>query len=174
MPFRPMFIVTVSKIHRKESKGFTLVELAIVISISAILLITFLLTNSVENIAKARDNKRLGDLILLDQAINSYLLDKNSYPDDVNILRTSTSLPQGQTGPFENVSTGWIKAAGLENYMSRLPTDPLNNSTYYYSYKHTVTGYELDVYLEFYTDKSQGDGGNNDTLYETGNDLTII
>ena len=174
MPSRPMCIVTVSKISKKESKGFTLVELAIVISISAILLITFLITNSVENVSKARDNKRLGDIALMDQAINSYLVDKNSYPDDINVLRTSTSLPQGQTGPLENISGGWIKAAGLESYMPRLPIDPINNSTYYYSYKHTVNAYELNVRLEFYIDKSQGDSGNDDTLYETGNDLTII
>lgn len=167
-----MCTVTVSKIN--EQKGFTLVELAIVISIAIILLITFLITNSVENVAKARDNKRLGDIALLDQAINSYLLDKNSYPDDVNVLRTSISLPQGQSGPLENVSAGWIKATGLESYMPRLPTDPLNNSTYYYSYKHTASAYELDARLEFYTDKSQGDSGNDDTVYETGNDLTII
>ena len=169
-----MYIATVFKIHRKESKGFTLVELAIVIAIAIVLLVTFLVTNSIDNVSKARDNKRLGDLILLDQSINSYLLDKNSYPDDVSVLRTSISLPAGQIGPLENVLTGWIKATELGSYMARLPTDPLNNATYYYSYKHTVTGYELNVRLEFYTDKSQGDSGNDDALYETGNDLTII
>ncbi len=172
MPFQPMCIVTVSKISRQ--KGFTLVELAIVISIAIILLITFLVTNSAENISKSRDDRRLGDIVLLDQAINSYLLDKNSYPDDLNVLRTSISLPSGQSGPLENVSTGWIKATGLGSYMSRLPTDPLNNSTYLYSYKHTTNAYELDARLEFYTDKSQGDSGNDESLYETGNDLTII
>ncbi len=169
-----MCIVTVFKINEKESKGFTLVELAIVIAIAIILLITFLVTNSAENVAKARDNKRFGDVILLDQAINSYLVDKSSYPDDVNVLRTSISLPQGQSGPLENVLTGWIKATELGSYMSRLPTDPLNNSTYFYSYEHTTNAYELDTRLEFYTDKSQGDSGDDDSVYETGNDLTII
>ena len=42
------------------------------------------------------------------------------------------------------------------------------------TYSHTENTYELNVVLEYYTDKSQNDGGDDSAVYEIRNDLTII
>ena len=82
---------------------------------------------------------------------------------------------------FSSISSG--------SPLARLPLDPSQSSTYYYAYgcgKNTGTGalgalgYELDAKMEStkYSSTSTGvmraaaDGGNNDSWYEIGNDLT--
>jgi hypothetical protein len=42
------------------------------------------------------------------------------------------------------------------------------------TYIHTEDTYEIDTVLEYYTEKSENDGGNNPNVYETGNDLTLL
>lgn len=158
----------------KTPKGLSLVELLVTISILMIVISAiFLLIHPDEQQAKSRDNKRMSDLTTLDRAVSEYVMDNGAYPDAVNTLRTSAILPQGQTGPLQQVSSGWI-VADFSKYLSNLPTDPVNNATYFYSYKHTNSGYELNAKVEFYTTDAQNDGGNSATLYEIGNDLTIL
>jgi len=158
----------------KTPNGLSLVELLVTISILMIVISSiFLLIHPDEQQAKSRDNKRMTDITTLDRALSEYVLDHGAYPDAVNTLRTSTTLPQGQTGPLQNVSSGWI-VADFSKYLSALPTDPINNVTYFYSYSHTNSGYELNATVEFYTTDAQNDGGNSATMYEIGNDLTIL
>ena len=155
-------------------KGFTLVELMLVIflitTLTAVLILIF---KPAEANSRARDEKRLSDAYSLDRAVAEYQLDKNAYPDSLGVLRVSTTLPTGATGPVQNSTSGWI-SSDLSVYLPKLPTDPLNNSTYFYSYKHDVSGYEIDVKLEYYANYSQTDGGNDAEIYEVGNNLTII
>ena len=58
--------------------------------------------------------------------------------------------------------------------MAKLPIDPVNDSTYYYSYKKSSKGYEIDAKLEYYNTYSSNDGGNDSSLYEIGTDLSIM
>jgi len=163
------------KIHKlKSESGFTLVELYIVMAIMvALFLATYLILNPYTLKQRTRDDKRLSDVNILDRAINEYFIDTATYPDIVNTLRKSNVVPVGSIGPVENATTGWINQ-NLSSYMVKLPVDPINDSTYYYSYKKSTNGYEIDVKLEYYTAYSLNDGGNDSNLFETGTDLTIM
>jgi len=99
---------------RKTSKGFTLIELMVAISIVAILAtIGLVMYNKAQQ--SARDSKRIGDLQEIQKALEQYYATNNKYPGtngDTNTLSATASY-------FQN---------GV------VPTDPLNNATYSYSY----------------------------------------
>lgn len=42
------------------------------------------------------------------------------------------------------------------------------------TYVHTEDTYEINTVLEYYSDKSENDGGNNPDVFESGNDLTLL
>jgi len=160
----------------KDSRGVTIVELAVVALILFILITSVLLiVNPAEIQAKGRDEKRLADLGKLDRAINEYNLDNASFPDLVDTTRTSTILPVGNSGPLSDPTDGWIDI-NLVLYMTQLPIDPLNDTNYFYSYRHTTHGYELNATMEQFTEFSDNsyDGGDDASAYEIGNDLTIL
>jgi type II secretory pathway pseudopilin PulG len=154
-------------------KGYTLVEL---VTITALILVLFsvLLVNFdvFGNKKKARDVKRLSDMALLDRVISEYQVDNKVYPDMEGVLRISTVLPGGSSR-LENTTSGWIDE-NLANYTSKLPVDPVNDGTYFYSYIHDNSGYELNARLEAETGQMQNDGGNDPALYETGSNLLLI
>ncbi|KKU49089.1 MAG: hypothetical protein UX79_C0010G0019 [candidate division WWE3 bacterium GW2011_GWB1_47_11] len=148
----------------KDGRGVTFIELLLVFAVLSVMLVAvFVFVNPVEMRQRGRDERRLSDLQMLDRMVAEYLVDYGAYPDDADTLRVSTSSP----GLF------WINA-DLSRYAARLPTDPLNDSTYFYSYKHTATGYELNARLEFNLEIAAADGGNDPTLYELGNALEIL
>ena len=157
-----------------DSKGVTLVELVLVATI-AILLSVFILGhfNPTFQNAKARDNKRLTDAEHFDRAINEYMLNNGAYPGATGSLRTSTILPAGNSGPLENPQQGWIDA-DLSANITKLPLDPLNNSSYFYSYIHSDNSYEINIRLEVLTEYSTDDGGDDNGVYEICNNLSII
>lgn len=158
----------------RNEYGLTLVEALLVFSLLSILLVgIFVFIDPLESRRRARDEKRFADIIILDRAAAEYLVDYGDYPDDAGVLRTSVQLPQGNAGPLENPATGWIKG-NLSPYLTRLPTDPINDESFFYSYKRSDAGYEIDARLEFYSDKARNDGGNDLTVYEVGNALDIL
>lgn len=158
----------------RNQRGITFVEILIVLGILLILLTFIMVTIDPISLQKrGRDNKRLSDLSVLERIIGEYLLDAGSYPDTLDTTRTSISLPLGNLGPLESSIDGWIDQ-NLSAYEVKLPLDPINDSTYNYSYRHSASGFEINTVLEYYTDKMTEDGGNNDAVYEIGNDLTIF
>ena len=160
-----------------NQEGVTFVELTVAIAILIIITTSILFTvNPAFLKSKSRDEKRLSDLQTLDRVIAEYQIDNGVYPDLVDTTRTSTSLPSGALGPLQNISgNGWI-IADMSIYDTTLPIDPINNATYFYSYRHTTSGYELNAVLETLSKYSlnTSDGGNDDTVYEIGNDLSIL
>lgn len=167
------------KIHKSKNSfdrtgGFTLVELYIVMAVIVILfLASYIVLNPLTLKQKTRDDKRLNDVSTLERAVGEFFVDNSDYPDSANILRKSNTIPTGSLGPLENASTGWIRQ-DLSTYFPKLPTDPINDSTYFYSYKRNSNGYEIDAKLEYYTTYPTSDNGNDNNLYEVGNNLTII
>jgi type II secretory pathway pseudopilin PulG len=129
--------------------------------------------NPRENAQKSRDQKRLSDLQSLASAIDQYSLVHNTYPDQVDTTRISTALPVGSGASLQTSTGGWI-FADLSVYTTKLPTDPLNDVTYYYSYRHNAGSYELNALLEFPNEISQNDGGNDPGRYEIGNNLSLL
>jgi prepilin-type N-terminal cleavage/methylation domain-containing protein len=62
------------KMNKNEAKGFTLLELLIVIAILAILSVTLVLVlNPAESLRKSRDTQRMSDLATLKTALGLYL-----------------------------------------------------------------------------------------------------
>jgi len=159
--------------YKSAQKGFTIIELVAVCAIlSIITLLGVFYLNPTEKLKKERDAKRISDIQTIDRAVTEFSLNNKRYPDVENILRKSTVLPAGSTA-LNNTNKGWI-FENLSAYTPRLPTDPLNDATYYYSYTHNASGYELNAKLEILTDEPANDGGDNLSMYEVGNNLTLI
>ncbi len=154
-------------------KGFTLIELVVAIAIlSSLFSIVMLTLNLPEYKKKARDSRRLADITNLNIAIESYKLKKGVYPDNSDVTRISTT-PVDPNTDIHSALGGWI-AEDMSDYLEKMYTDPINDSTYNYRYRHNSTDYELDVAMEFYTQKNTQDNGNNNNRFETGTDLTIL
>lgn len=117
----------------KIKKGFTLVELLIVVAIIGVLA-TLLMANFIGVRQRARDAQRKADLRQLQSALEFYRSDLASYPGSLS-------------------SCGAVFAGGSPSntYMQKLPCDPLgasgyNSGTYYYVSGGTT--YTLGACLE--------------------------
>ena len=94
--------------YRNNQKGFTFVELTVIMALLlAITTATVLFIGPDAQTKKARDEKRLSDISLIDRAINEFLLDNKRYPDQTDSLRQSNILPLGSPG-LNNANLGWI------------------------------------------------------------------
>ncbi len=177
-------------------KGFTLIELVIVIAILAVLAsVVVLVLNPAQLMAQARDSQRISDLSSIKIAVALYIATTTSTPT-IGTGPTCTAASCNVSGPFgsETISTsttvdstGWVptdltKTAGGSPLPS-LPLDPTNSGSYFYAYKGEDTGhtFELDTRLESqkYRDMMVSDGGNKNTcstyiestcFYEIGTD----
>jgi len=185
-------------------KGFTLLELLIVIGILAILSTTMIIViNPAELLKKARDSQRISDLSTLKTAIAYYLTnaptpsigsDTYSYSVVTGTVcggRTTTSTALQLVD-----GTGWIPIAfsGLTggSPIGSLPIDPnptpLNPATgraRYYVYVTNVSDltFEILANMESIYYSQGGDGGIEDKdggvagltkIYEVGTKLGII
>jgi len=113
-------------------KGFTLVELLVVIAIIALLsTLSVVALNSAR--AKARDARRLSDIKQIRTALEMYFDSNMAYPDPT----ASTTLGTGTMACL--TSTGWTTTAGCTGtiFMQKVPTDPIPGT---YSYIYNVGG----------------------------------
>ncbi|MEK7553148.1 MAG: prepilin-type N-terminal cleavage/methylation domain-containing protein [Patescibacteria group bacterium] len=179
----------------KKNKGFTLLELLIVIGILAILAtIVALVLNPAELLKQARDSQRLSDLRTINSAIGLWVASASS--TTMAQLANAGYCTKGTTsyGPIatctENATTtiaglGWININFTDipggSPLSRLPLDPVNSATYYYQYNNasTTLTFELDAKMESQkygvggpadVSSNTKDGGNNNNVYEIGTD----
>ncbi|MDP3973844.1 MAG: prepilin-type N-terminal cleavage/methylation domain-containing protein [Candidatus Daviesbacteria bacterium] len=166
-------------------KGFTLVELLVVIAIIAILAaVVVLIINPLELTRRGRDAARLQDLAHLQQAINVAVQEATQSGSD--ILCSGSSYPctgASHTGTRDSDGTGWVLVnLGSQQAVSvpTLPADPTNSTAFHYTYcaddAPGTDAWEIDTALESdqQSDKMTTDGGNEDTRYEVGSNLTII
>lgn len=114
-------------------KGFTLIEVLIVVTIVAVLavLAMFMMTN---NLSKSRDGKRKTDLDRIKIAFESYYDDENAFPPEL-ILTT-------------------CGGEGLRPYLSEIPCDPKTKKPYCYIYDAASSGQDYHILsaLEFDSD----------------------
>jgi len=153
--------------------GFTLIELIVTIGVLSILLgasVAFL--NPPLLLAKARDSKRLSDLSVLSAAVEHYIIDIGSPPGSEN-MHLSDFLPEGQEGPLQSASKGWIDA-NMNKYIRNLFTDPKNEGDFVYRYIHNGRSYEFDGAMEVNFDKHLSDNGDDENRYEVGSDLSLL
>lgn len=125
----------------KISKGFTLVELMVVIAIIAILT-GIIVTNFTQAKAKARDAKRISDIANLQLALALFFDRCNGYPP----------TPLVTTGQGSTIST-CPPGITLGNYISKIPTPPTTIATDLYTYAvdaTPATDYILRAKLEIF------------------------
>ncbi len=169
----------------EKNKGFTLVELLVVIAIIAILAaVIALIINPLELTKRSRDAARLTDLSNLQQAINVAAQEATASGTDIlckppaTAPCTESSNPEG-AATRKSDGTGWVKVdMSTQKSVSvpTLPIDPVNSTTYKYTYKSNGTTWEINAVLESdqQKDKMKSDGGNDVNVYEVGSDLTLI
>ncbi|HLC87585.1 MAG TPA: type II secretion system protein [Patescibacteria group bacterium] len=177
------------KTARRTTRGFTLVELLVVIAIVAILAaVVVLIINPLELTRRGRDAARLSDLSNLQNAINvavqeatnsgsAILCNGGTYPCTFKSspLGASTRLADG---------TGWVSVnLGGQKSVSvpTLPVDPTNDTTFHYTYCADNDAWEINAVLESDQQKPKmaADGGDENATdttgrYEVGSNLTLI
>lgn len=179
-----------------NKKGFTLIELIIVIAIIAILATTVILVlNPVNIMAEARDSQRVADLGQLKTALELYLATVNpaSLGDSAKCyVHVATGVAPNCGGRHSGATTGsadrsvngdgWLpvklEAASAGSPLSALPVDPTNDATHFYSYATDGSStFELNAEMESERyanggddDKENTDGGSLADVYELGND----
>ena len=179
-----------------NKKGFTLIELIIVIAVIAILATTVILVlNPVNILAEARDSQRIADLGQLSSALGLYLATVSSpsmgvaancyaHRTDLGVNCQARHAGKTTTGSVSRVVTGagWIpvnlSATSGGSPLSVLPIDPRNTTALFYSYlAPTSSTYEINADMESARygntgsdDVESTDGGDSATIYEVGND----
>ncbi|OGG11931.1 hypothetical protein A2Z00_03870 [Candidatus Gottesmanbacteria bacterium RBG_13_45_10] len=123
------YIVTIQRFFSYRDRGFTLMELLIVISI-LILILMMVFVNLQTQIARAHDSKRKTDLNLIQKALEDYYDDTLCYP-----------------------ANGIFSACGgtqFQPYMRTIPCDPVSKTSYLYGtdVANSCAGYHLCAKLE--------------------------
>ena len=163
--------------------GFTLVELLVVIAIIAILAaVVVLIINPLELTRRGRDAARLSDLANLQSAINVSVQEATGSGTVAILCKASGVYPcngSSNTGTRTADGAGWVKV-DLSSQKSvsipTLPVDPINDTTYHYTYCAASDAWEIDTKLESsqQSGKMTGDGGNDTAVYEVGSNLQLI
>ena len=182
-----------ARVAERRARGFTLVELLVVIAIIAILAaVVVLIINPLELTRRGRDAARLTDLANLQNAINVTVQEATGSGTASILCKPTGSYPcggsagQGQSNVGTRLAdgTGWVKAdlaAQTSVSVPTLPVDPVNNPTYHYTYCADNDSWEINTVLESEQQKGKmaNDGGNENATdttgrYEVGSKLTII
>ncbi len=126
---------------KRNEKGFTLVELLVVISIIGLLstLAVVALGSARE---RARDAKRIADVKQIQTALELFYNDNNAYPEEP----TAITLGEG-TDPVTLTSDGFI-AGGSEVYMQTVPAPPYPDDEDYSYISSDGTTYTITFKLE--------------------------
>lgn len=118
-----------------KQKGFTIVELLIVIVVIAILAaISIVAYNGVQT--RAQDSKRSEAVASIQKALELYKTENGTYPN--------ATVNPGQSGWEVSTDVAGTFMEYLRPYMSNVPIDPVNSSSrmywyYFYSPTHSVS-----------------------------------
>jgi len=135
--------------HTYKRYGFTLIELIIVMLISATLAL-LLMGGFISSLTRGKDSKRKGDLNQLRQAVEMYYEDKRSYPPQNKA--DNSSFTTGASNTYINKKYSFI--VSNKTYINRLPEDP--NSAFEYVYITDGTYYRFFSCIENKNDTSEG------------------
>lgn len=171
----------------KLQKGFTLVELLVVIAIIAVLAaVVVLVVNPAELTARSRDAVRMADVGAVASAINLVVSSATDVtPLSMKALLCSQDYNASQTyctgssatDPQLVDGTGWVAvnfaAAGSVAGIGALPKDPGTQAYTYKATGETPAGYQITAVFESdqYDTKMGTDGGNDGAAYEVGSKI---
>lgn len=130
---------------RNLSRGFTLVELMVVIVIIG-LLATVVTINVMPSQDRAMVEKARADISVLEQALETYRLDNLVYPESAQGLQALLAAPSGLARPERYRRGGYVR---------RLPQDPWGNV---YQYRRPGRDGAFDVF-SFGADGVEGGDG---------------
>ncbi|MDP3983307.1 MAG: prepilin-type N-terminal cleavage/methylation domain-containing protein [bacterium] len=131
-------------------KGFTLIELMVVISIIAILSSVGLATYTSYG-KKAKDSRRMVDLEVIRQALELYRSDNGVYPPVPTVSGFCTQI--------SNTAYTQVKNALESGYLDKVPQDPQYADTYQdYFYISPINGQKYALYAELEQSDSADDG----------------
>lgn len=128
------------KKYIRSNRGFTLLELIVVVGILALLAVFALAAlNPLEQFRKARDTTRKSDLTQIQRGLEQYYQDHGRYPASSGTY-TLTDF-NGTTIPWGG-STGWVP------YMNVVPKDVDSSRMYIYVSENNGQIYKLYTSLE--------------------------
>jgi general secretion pathway protein G len=141
-------------------KGFTLVELLIVIGMLAILITAAVITiNPLGQFSKSRDGQRKADLSELQRALELYYQDFGRYPDNSADFKISVN------------ATPKVWGGSWSPYMAKLPIDPQSTKSYIYFSPSSSAGQTYYIYANLERaaqDKQSCNSGNVCTSISSG------
>jgi len=131
----------------KKEKGFTLVELLIVIAVLGVLASVIVIAiNPLAQMRKARDTKRKANLAQIQQALELFRSDVGRYPTLTEFPATTCTAGSRLTHPVNTTTV----------YLSSRPCDPVNSGVLVYTYTPlTSYTYTLKACLENATDRER-------------------
>jgi prepilin-type N-terminal cleavage/methylation domain-containing protein len=124
----------------KQKKGFTLIEILIVVAIIAILASVVLVGLGPTQQA-GRDARRISDLSEVENGLELYYNKCGYYPGN----SATACDPNGGAG-YAAMATSLIGSSGFDLGISSVPVDPSNAGTHVYSYG-TNSGANPDSYV---------------------------
>jgi len=135
--------------QRTEQRGFTLIEIMVVVVILGILA-AVVVPRIMDNPGKARVAKAKQDIRQLESALELYKLDNFTYPNTQQGLEALVVKPSGDPQPKNYKQGGYIKS---------LPKDPWGNP---YQYLSPGVKGEVDIFTQGADNQPGGDGENAD------------
>lgn len=121
------------KQRKQNQRGFTLLEIMIVVVILGVLA-SLMLPSLMGNKDKADRQKALSDIVTLENALEMYRLDNNIYPSTAQGLKALVKKPEIAPIPRNYRDDGYVR---------RLPKDPWGNP---YQLKSPGQHGTLDIY----------------------------
>ena len=122
----------------RNNKGFTLIEIMVVVIILGILA-TIVLTNVMGREDEARINAAKVQIRLLEGALDGFKLDNGFYPTTDQGLDALIRKPETGRIPAKWKEGGYLKPA-------RIPKDPWGNDYHYYAPGNEGREYEIISY----------------------------
>lgn len=117
--------------NKKQIRGFTLVEMLIVLGIIALLSVTLVLAiNPAEAQRKSRDTKRLKDLTTIEAIVNQVVTDGSATYSAC--LTSANGCNSATYGGTHGCATNWL-GLNLCQYAQNIPLDPLNGRLVQYA-----------------------------------------
>ncbi len=130
------------KTNMKSQKGFTLLEILLVIAAIGILAaIVIVAINPQRQLGQTRDAQRRADVQTISNAIYQYIIDGNALPS--TITATATNIEESCTTPgADPVDLSALTADG--EYLAAIPTEPSPDATDCYQVR-SLDGGRIEV-----------------------------